>query len=144
MQKRFQSDDHVYKSFLDILNMYRKEHKGINEVYQEVYLIKAYFDYSSYDCITILSFFIHLFLLSYHWHICRWQHFLKTTQICWMSSLDFCLILRLLHQHLILLLADILFIAMMRGALLWLLCDNHRWKRLFSTWIYLPRIAIAY
>ncbi|XP_027075364.2 paired amphipathic helix protein Sin3-like 2 isoform X2 [Coffea arabica] len=36
IKKRFQSDDHVYKSFLDILNMYRKEHKGINEVYQEV------------------------------------------------------------------------------------------------------------
>lgn len=36
MQKRFLNDDHVYKSFLDILNMYRKEHKGINEVYQEV------------------------------------------------------------------------------------------------------------
>ncbi|EYU34691.1 hypothetical protein MIMGU_mgv1a0002561mg, partial [Erythranthe guttata] len=36
IKKRFQSDDHVYKSFLDILNMYRKEHKGITEVYQEV------------------------------------------------------------------------------------------------------------
>lgn len=36
-QKRFQDDDdHVYKSFLDILNMYRKEHKGIEEVYHEV------------------------------------------------------------------------------------------------------------
>ncbi|KAL8471473.1 hypothetical protein ACS0TY_028934 [Phlomoides rotata] len=36
IKKRFQNDDHVYKSFLDILNMYRKEHKGISEVYQEV------------------------------------------------------------------------------------------------------------
>ncbi|CAI9109588.1 OLC1v1009432C1 [Oldenlandia corymbosa var. corymbosa] len=36
IKKRFESDDHVYKSFLDILNMYRKEHKGISEVYQEV------------------------------------------------------------------------------------------------------------
>ncbi|KAH0973002.1 hypothetical protein GBA52_025158 [Prunus armeniaca] len=35
-RKRFQNDDHVYKSFLDILNMYRKEHKDINEVYSEV------------------------------------------------------------------------------------------------------------
>ncbi|OIT37974.1 paired amphipathic helix protein sin3-like 2 [Nicotiana attenuata] len=35
-RKRFQNDDHVYKSFLDILNMYRKEHKGISEVYLEV------------------------------------------------------------------------------------------------------------
>ncbi|CAN4079305.1 unnamed protein product [Withania somnifera] len=36
IKMRFQNDDHVYKSFLDILNMYRKEHKGINEVYHEV------------------------------------------------------------------------------------------------------------
>ncbi|XAR71204.1 hypothetical protein NMG60_11028366 [Bertholletia excelsa] len=36
IKKRFQNDDHVYKSFLDILNMYRKGHKGINEVYHEV------------------------------------------------------------------------------------------------------------
>ncbi|KAL6507331.1 hypothetical protein OROGR_023526 [Orobanche gracilis] len=36
IKKRFQSDDHVYKSFLDILNMYRKEHKSITEVYKEV------------------------------------------------------------------------------------------------------------
>ncbi|XP_059670241.1 paired amphipathic helix protein Sin3-like 2 isoform X2 [Cornus florida] len=36
IKRRFQNDDHVYKSFLDILNMYRKEHKGITEVYQEV------------------------------------------------------------------------------------------------------------
>ncbi|GMH19034.1 hypothetical protein Nepgr_020875 [Nepenthes gracilis] len=36
IKKRFQNDDHVYKSFLDILNMYRKEHKNIGEVYDEV------------------------------------------------------------------------------------------------------------
>ncbi|KAG4128480.1 hypothetical protein ERO13_D09G023200v2 [Gossypium hirsutum] len=36
IKKRFQNDEHVYKSFLDILNMYRKEHKDINEVYTEV------------------------------------------------------------------------------------------------------------
>ncbi|XP_024185747.1 paired amphipathic helix protein Sin3-like 2 isoform X3 [Rosa chinensis] len=36
IKKRFQNDEQVYKSFLDILNMYRKEHKDINEVYQEV------------------------------------------------------------------------------------------------------------
>ncbi|EPS59274.1 hypothetical protein M569_15534, partial [Genlisea aurea] len=36
IKKRFQNDDHVYKSFLDILNMYRKEHKSITEVYGEV------------------------------------------------------------------------------------------------------------
>ncbi|XP_039024409.1 paired amphipathic helix protein Sin3-like 2 isoform X2 [Hibiscus syriacus] len=36
IKKRFQHDEHVYKSFLDILNMYRKEHKDITEVYTEV------------------------------------------------------------------------------------------------------------
>ncbi|KAG4395714.1 hypothetical protein GLYMA_19G016300v4 [Glycine max] len=36
IKKRFLSDEHVYKSFLDILNMYRKEHKDIGEVYSEV------------------------------------------------------------------------------------------------------------
>ncbi|MFS7955943.1 putative transcription regulator Others family [Helianthus anomalus] len=36
IKKRFQNDDHVYKSFLDILNMYRKDLKSINEVYSEV------------------------------------------------------------------------------------------------------------
>ncbi|KAG5535017.1 hypothetical protein RHGRI_022955 [Rhododendron griersonianum] len=36
IKKHFQNDDHVYKSFLNILNMYRKKHKGITEVYDEV------------------------------------------------------------------------------------------------------------
>ncbi|KAG8501559.1 hypothetical protein CXB51_003864 [Gossypium anomalum] len=36
IKKRFQNNEYVYKSFLDILNMYRKEHKDINEVYNEV------------------------------------------------------------------------------------------------------------
>lgn len=36
IKNRFQGDDHVYKSFLDILNMYRKENKSIQEVYHEV------------------------------------------------------------------------------------------------------------
>lgn len=36
LQTRFQGDDFVYKSFLDILNMYRKENKAIAEVYNEV------------------------------------------------------------------------------------------------------------
>ncbi|MED6209113.1 hypothetical protein PIB30_051552 [Stylosanthes scabra] len=36
IKKRFLNDEHVYKSFLDILNMYRKEHKDIGEVYSEV------------------------------------------------------------------------------------------------------------
>ncbi|XP_075663688.1 paired amphipathic helix protein Sin3-like 2 [Castanea sativa] len=36
IKKRFQNDEHVYKSFLNILNMHRKEHKDMNEVYSEV------------------------------------------------------------------------------------------------------------
>ncbi|KAK7362067.1 hypothetical protein VNO77_04167 [Canavalia gladiata] len=36
IKARFQGNDRVYKSFLDILNMYRKETKSITEVYQEV------------------------------------------------------------------------------------------------------------
>ncbi|XP_075524441.1 paired amphipathic helix protein Sin3-like 3 isoform X2 [Primulina tabacum] len=36
IKTRFQGDDHVYKAFLDILNMYRKDNKSITEVYQEV------------------------------------------------------------------------------------------------------------
>ncbi|XP_026443607.1 paired amphipathic helix protein Sin3-like 4 isoform X1 [Papaver somniferum] len=39
IKTRFQDDDHVYKSFLDILNMYRKENKSITEVYQEVAIL---------------------------------------------------------------------------------------------------------
>ncbi|KAL5564520.1 hypothetical protein UlMin_027684 [Ulmus minor] len=49
MQTWFQGDDHVYKSFLDILNMYRKENKSITEVYQVLYgnliLVKLYSNY---------------------------------------------------------------------------------------------------
>ncbi|XP_064952006.1 paired amphipathic helix protein Sin3-like 3 [Musa acuminata AAA Group] len=36
IKSRFQNDEHVYKSFLDILNMYRRENKPIREVYEEV------------------------------------------------------------------------------------------------------------
>ncbi|GMI99169.1 SIN3-like 2 [Hibiscus trionum] len=36
IKRRFQHDEHVYKSFLDVLNMYRREHKDIHEVYTEV------------------------------------------------------------------------------------------------------------
>lgn len=38
MQTRFEGDNHVYKSFLEILNLYRKENKSISEVYREVCL----------------------------------------------------------------------------------------------------------
>ncbi|CAA7408525.1 unnamed protein product [Spirodela intermedia] len=35
----FKNDERIYKTFLDILNMYRKESKSIAEVYQEVTLL---------------------------------------------------------------------------------------------------------
>lgn len=45
IKTRFQGDDFVYKSFLDILNMYRKENKAIAEVYNEVsYLFRGHPD----------------------------------------------------------------------------------------------------
>ncbi|XP_009765634.1 paired amphipathic helix protein Sin3-like 3 isoform X1 [Nicotiana sylvestris] len=45
IKTRFQGDDFVYKSFLDILNMYRKENKSIAEVYNEVsYLFRGHPD----------------------------------------------------------------------------------------------------
>ena len=113
LQKRFQNDDHVYKSFLDILNMYRKEHKGITEVYHEVklllvvgvviYISSTEFDGFT-DCILLL---------------CRLPHFLQTTQICLMSSQGFYRMLQLLqHQHNMFHLDDILFIVLMSGVLL--------------------------
>ncbi|XP_023643046.1 paired amphipathic helix protein Sin3-like 5 isoform X2 [Capsella rubella] len=39
IKARFGGDDRAYKKFLDILNMYRKDSKSINEVYQEVTLL---------------------------------------------------------------------------------------------------------
>ncbi|KAL1187802.1 Paired amphipathic helix protein Sin3-like 3 [Cardamine amara subsp. amara] len=32
-------NDHAYKSFLDVLNSYRKENKSVAEIYQEVCII---------------------------------------------------------------------------------------------------------
>ncbi|KAJ3692453.1 hypothetical protein LUZ60_012803 [Juncus effusus] len=39
IKNRFQHEEHVYKSFLDILNMYRKENKTIQDVYREVEML---------------------------------------------------------------------------------------------------------
>ncbi|KAF9604331.1 hypothetical protein IFM89_005912 [Coptis chinensis] len=39
IKTRFENDDRVYKEFLDILNLYRKESKSITEVYQEVAIL---------------------------------------------------------------------------------------------------------
>jgi paired amphipathic helix protein Sin3a len=39
IKSRFQHDEQVYKAFLDILNMYRKDNKSIQEVYHEVAML---------------------------------------------------------------------------------------------------------
>ncbi|XP_050271414.1 paired amphipathic helix protein Sin3-like 2 [Quercus robur] len=39
IKRRFQNDEHVYKAFLDCLNTYRKEHKDINKVYNEISIL---------------------------------------------------------------------------------------------------------
>ncbi|XP_050271415.1 paired amphipathic helix protein Sin3-like 2 [Quercus robur] len=39
IKRRFQNNEHVYKAFLDCLNTYRKEHKDINKVYNEVSIL---------------------------------------------------------------------------------------------------------
>ncbi|KAK8956962.1 Paired amphipathic helix protein Sin3-like 4 [Platanthera zijinensis] len=36
IKNRFQNEENIYKAFLDILNMYRRENKSIQDVYQEV------------------------------------------------------------------------------------------------------------
>lgn len=36
IKDRFRSSEHVYKSFLEILNQYRHSQKGIKEVYNQV------------------------------------------------------------------------------------------------------------
>ncbi|PAN31812.1 hypothetical protein PAHAL_5G444600 [Panicum hallii] len=41
IKNRFQHDEQVYKAFLDILNMYRKDNKSIQDVYQEVAMLFA-------------------------------------------------------------------------------------------------------
>lgn len=62
MQARFEGDDHVYKSFLDILNMYRKENKCINEVYHEVCVVYHVIVSHTFH-VEIFLFLISLFLL---------------------------------------------------------------------------------
>ncbi|CAH2038379.1 unnamed protein product [Thlaspi arvense] len=39
IKARFGGDEHAYKRFLDILNMYRKERKSISDVYEEVTML---------------------------------------------------------------------------------------------------------
>jgi paired amphipathic helix protein Sin3a len=43
LQTRFSNNDTVYKTFLEILNMYRKGNKMITDVYKEVSSVCACF-----------------------------------------------------------------------------------------------------
>lgn len=45
-QQRFSNDERVYKAFLEILNMYRKGQKSINEVNAEVGTSTYLLDYA--------------------------------------------------------------------------------------------------
>eukprot|EP00798_Chlamydomonas_sp_ICE-L_P000490 gene490-1896_t len=51
---RFSSDDRVYKAFLEILNMYRKGHKNIHNVYEEVAVLFA----SHQDLLDAFTYFL--------------------------------------------------------------------------------------
>ena len=84
--------------FLDILNMYMKEHRGINEVYQEV-------NFSNLKVIMCSTSYFD----SHHWFdlhflvpvcdMCRLPHSLMIIQIFLMSSQDFGQKLQLLKLH---------------------------------------------
>ena len=79
LQKRFQHDVDVYKSFLEILNMYRKDDKDITEVYNEV--VSRLNDYISPITVEISQFLF---------NFVRYRLFLRTTRICLKSSLGSC------------------------------------------------------
>jgi paired amphipathic helix protein Sin3a len=57
IKTRFQGDDRVYKSFLDILNMYRRDSKSITEVYQEVGSLML-LCVSFFCCYSVLRFYM--------------------------------------------------------------------------------------
>lgn len=90
-QNRFQHDEQVYKSFLDILNMYRKDNKSIQDVYQEVLFSLAGFFY----CISVLALKFVTLLFSFG----RLLYCLLTIKICSKNSSTSCLIPRWLHKQ---------------------------------------------
>lgn len=108
MQSRFQGDDHVYKSFLDILNMYRKENKSISEVYQEVCSLLYVYSLLKVGHIChigpLRSQFSFRALFNNTLDFFRLLHFSMTTQTFSMNLLTFFLILQqqLLHRMLLL------------------------------------------
>lgn len=87
LQKRFQHDEDVYKSFVEIFNMYRNHDKRITEVYFEVGVTAL-----SDDCISPFSIF-------HSSNIClcvRYRVSLRTTGICLENFI--CTFTRLVQQ----------------------------------------------
>ena len=95
MQARFYANDRVYKSFLDILNMYRMEAKSIAEVYKEVSAVwclclcyQVTLWKICYFCFSLDTHFNHILDFS------RLLHFSRTMWIFLGSLLIFFLILQ--------------------------------------------------
>jgi hypothetical protein len=89
-QNRFQHDEQVYKAFLDILNMYRKDNKSIQDVYQEVLFSLAGFCLYVYACVKICKF------------ACLFGRLLCCSlniKICLKNSSTSCLIPQWLHKQ---------------------------------------------
>lgn len=68
LQNRFQHDEHVYKAFLDILNMYRKDNKSIQDVYHEVPVLFLSF-FGPFYCMSMLP--LELWVSVSLWAGCR-------------------------------------------------------------------------
>ena len=119
-QMRFAHDERVYKAFLEILNMYRKGQKTINQVYEEVQsrspTIQVQHKVSAQDsrCCghqglyaasrlvlarLVLGSFLSVRYAAHIWmwsgHTCddgrRWRCYSKHTRICSPSSRTSCL-----------------------------------------------------
>lgn len=100
LQARFENDEQVYKSFLNILNMYRKGSKSIHEVYEEVCTMNTINNFT-----TTTIYFYHMDVIVSNF-FCRYLFYSIDIKICLMSSHTFCLILQQLFMHFILHLAD--------------------------------------
>lgn len=51
LQDRFENDEYVYKSFIDILNMYRRGYKQIQDVYGEVFFLRVNVIFCQWLCV---------------------------------------------------------------------------------------------
>ena len=72
MQTRFSNNDAVYKTFLEILNMYRKGNKLITEVYKEV-TSKHLFCLVSFSCCSVPFFLVRSASALRRYHTCLLQ-----------------------------------------------------------------------